>query len=336
MEVVLNKPSIKYNVSILDDLENVVRLEGRYGVAYAYRSHYNTSILVIVSLQSLTTKEDADRYLAIRIESPMKKEVLYRESCSTEIKLNEVITIDKEEAKALGWSYDLPTELNLSENSKYIKGYLHKVIDSTNIRIHIISSEDIGTIISITMTVRDRSEFSKAVTEVKSLLNKAFKPSIDVKEDQFTCKETTYQVLRPIFSEDELKQALMNELKWLSKIGVISGLSDEEISRIIESIRIGYAGWNSRLIYFDGRWVSYADVVNLIEGAVLLKTYGCSTYVDESMLPMEAPKYIRPQTSLPTSVATNSNSYDSIAIIISLAIAIVATTTAYLLITRRR
>ena len=330
IEVVLNKPGIEYNVSILNDLRDVVKLEGRYGIAYAYRSHYNTSILVIISLQPLTLRRDADKYLAIRVESPIKEEKVCEETCSLEINLDKVVTIDENKAKSLGWYCES------SSSSGYGRGYLSKTIDSTDVRIYIITDKGMGTKIDITMTIGNKNEFTRAVAEVRILLNEAFKPSIDVEENQFICKERSYQTMQPVFSEYDMKQALMTELKWLRDIGVINGLSDEELSRIIEAAKIGYAGWNSRLIYYSNNWIPYADVVNLIEGAALLRSIGCSVYVDESMLPSKAPEYTTHLTTSPAPITTVARPYDTTAITISLAVACAAAIAAYLLITRHR
>ena len=52
-------------------------------------------------------------------------------------------------------------------------------------------------------------------------------------------------------------EALRIELSWLRDNKVISGLDDEDINEIAGEAREGTAGYNSRIVYFEGSWLPY-------------------------------------------------------------------------------
>ena len=64
------------------------------------------------------------------------------------------------------------------------------------------------------------------------------------------------------FTDEEAKEALKTELEWLSNTGIVKGLSDEDIQEIKNTTKIGYAGYNSRIFYEDGKWIPYSESEN--------------------------------------------------------------------------
>jgi hypothetical protein len=52
--------------------------------------------------------------------------------------------------------------------------------------------------------------------------------------------------------------AMMTELNWLRDNGVISGLTDADIDNIAKEAKKGAAGYNSRIVYFQGNWQPYS------------------------------------------------------------------------------
>jgi hypothetical protein len=52
--------------------------------------------------------------------------------------------------------------------------------------------------------------------------------------------------------------AMMTELIWLRDNGVISGLTDADIDNITKEAKKGAAGYNSRIVYFQGNWQTYS------------------------------------------------------------------------------
>jgi len=129
----------------------------------------------------------------------------------------------------------------------------------------------------------------------------------------------------------ELKNILAYELNWLSDIGVIKGITREDIDSIVSTIRAGFAGWNSRLIYYsdDGKWHPYYELVNngLIHG-VLVKSIGCRWEIPASLLPDQPPDYMVQHTNTSKSnsqgreVTYNDGYYVLIAAVAGLLVAI--------------
>jgi len=70
--------------------------------------------------------------------------------------------------------------------------------------------------------------------------------------------------------ENEVKAALKTELEWLVESGVVRGLEQSEIERIVSAAKLGYAGWNQRLVWYEGEWVPYSSV----PGAALVRCIG--------------------------------------------------------------
>jgi hypothetical protein len=72
----------------------------------------------------------------------------------------------------------------------------------------------------------------------------------------------------------DYKMALRGVLSFLtSETGVVVGLSLEDIDRIVQAAEPGKAGWNSRLIYSSllGYWAPYDELINsgVVKGALL-------------------------------------------------------------------
>lgn len=89
--------------------------------------------------------------------------------------------------------------------------------------------------------------------------------------------------------DEEVKRALEGELKWLIENGVVEGLTREDVEAIVSAARLGRAGWNGRLVWYEGSWVSYSEV----PGAKLLR---CVASV-ESVLNVESREYAELQVA---------------------------------------
>jgi len=91
-----------------------------------------------------------------------------------------------------------------------------------------------------------------------------------------------------------LKNIFSYELNWLVTIGIIKGIDQDDIDSIISTIEAGFAGWNSRLIYYtgDNQWHPYDELVGneLIYGE-LLRSLGCRWTIPASLLPDQPPEY---------------------------------------------
>ncbi|MEM4455463.1 MAG: hypothetical protein QXT28_12165 [Thermofilaceae archaeon] len=79
-------------------------------------------------------------------------------------------------------------------------------------------------------------------------------------------------------SEEEVKAALKAELEWLVENRVVSGLEPADTALIAAAAKLGYAGWNQRLVWYEGDWIPYSQV----PGATLVK---CVTGVHPEFVP---------------------------------------------------
>ncbi|MEM1690914.1 MAG: hypothetical protein QXG48_04540 [Thermofilaceae archaeon] len=79
-------------------------------------------------------------------------------------------------------------------------------------------------------------------------------------------------------SEDDVKAALKVELEWLVENRVVSGLEPADTALIAAAAKLGYAGWNQRLVWYEGGWTPYSQV----PGATLVK---CVIGVHPEFLP---------------------------------------------------
>jgi hypothetical protein len=55
-------------------------------------------------------------------------------------------------------------------------------------------------------------------------------------------------------SDEEARHVLKKEAGRLLEMGVLRGVSREDIEEIVSCARLGYAGWDSRIVYEDGAW----------------------------------------------------------------------------------
>ena len=69
--------------------------------------------------------------------------------------------------------------------------------------------------------------------------------------------------------------ALIVELDWLSKNGVIENLTERDMHGICKVAHQGTAGFNSRIVYEDGRWITYRETGNPVQ---LVKLADCGGF----------------------------------------------------------
>lgn len=81
--------------------------------------------------------------------------------------------------------------------------------------------------------------------------------------------------------EFDFKSAMRIEIEWLRAKGVIRGITDEDIKGISEAVKAGNAGWNSRVVFDDGRWQPYYETKNPL--LLRAKGDGCGGFALERM-----------------------------------------------------
>ena len=286
IEVVLNKPGITYDLSRLKKLENVIEVEP--GRLYIYRSHVHKDVVVILSLQKLILDNSAPKYLAVRVESPLAQVNKTVVNCGIDVIVTS-LPISSEyvvrAAEDLGWYVSIE---DLGNDS--IRGYLEKVVGNITVRIYVARITG-----GLQLSIRANGKSDEVVREIDELLNKAFNLSEDtISSTGLGCfiVPAKTPLLKPAVGDEVLKEAFTYELRWLTKLGVIEGLTEGDILKLASAAKPGLAGWNERLVYWNGSWYPYAELVTrgLIEGGYLLKSAGgCSWDYPLDELPTDPP-----------------------------------------------
>ncbi len=285
IEVVLNKPGISYDLSKLAGLEGVSEVEHFAArVAYAYRSHYDSRLIVVVSEQKLKyvgayatgskalanilARGQAEEYVAVRIQLPLKYEVVTVtvHACSINYSREglSVLGIRFENAKKLGWIVSVRRSLKDKSVSFTMSKWLEEIVlraegegreDRLRLSLKVKGAKDLTSAM-----LGEFKEAFKAAGLPESLVDEcAFKRSEEPRESRLV---PAYEI-----GEEELKEALKVELRWLSEIGAISGLSGDDVEATASAAKLGYAGWNSRLVWSGSEWIPYFK----LKGAILLK-----------------------------------------------------------------
>ena len=286
IEVVLNKPGVTYDLSRLKKLENVIEAEP--GRLYIYRSHVHKDVVVILSLQKLVLSSGAPQYLAVRMESPLAHVNKTIVNCGIDVAASSLsVSADYvvKVAGNLGWYANIEDLGNSS-----IRGYLEKVVGNITARIYVASVSE-----GLQLSMRTNGKSDRVISEIDKLLNKAFNLSKGtVSSTGLGCfiVPAKTQLLKPAVGDEVLKEAFTHELKWLTELGAIKGLTESDILELASVARPGLAGWNERLVYWNGSWCPYAELVTkgLIEGGYLIRgASGCSWDYPVDEIPMDPP-----------------------------------------------
>lgn len=227
VEVVLNKPGVKYNLTMLEQAagDSVVKVDNSTYV-FKYTMYY-------YSLWSweLTSKID---FLVELYEAKFCNGAPYVPGFN-----------DQGEAEYyLGIRVELITPPNTTVLSP-----LNPVTTQT-----IVTTIEVHPPLTTTMTVYSPPSPTLAVTT--SSLSNTF-----VTTTPYNTQITESMRVSPW----DYKMALRGILSFLTnETGVVVGLSLEDIDRIVQVAEPGKAGWNSRLIYSSlfGYWVPYDELIN--------------------------------------------------------------------------
>ncbi len=265
IEVVLNKPGVNYDLSPLESMKNVISVD--YDML-AYRSHVSDKVKVVVSLQRIAVGEGAPSYIAVRVQPPAEIVNLTEFEYTWSYRAEEVptsATFLEEVAKSLGWKVELTSTLT----GDAFRAYLTKKVENGAVMIY-LQGIQAKRGYDLYVNVRSTIESDTAVKEVERLISRIVNEKVEVELD-----EHSYFITKvvPGVDSDIVKEALIYELKWLSDIGVIKGLSENDINEIGDVAEVGYAGWNSRIVYAEGKWMPYNIAVEeeLIAGAQLIR-----------------------------------------------------------------
>jgi len=245
-----------------------------------------------------------ERYIAIRIQIPLyeERETITAHVCNIVYKEKElnVSQLKPESLRKLGW------EVRAEIKEGTIAFMARKTVGRASLTIlgkgkgyEVEEMEDdeayvLKDMLILAFRITGVDEIGdRIVAEFKQAVKSLGLDEKLVDKQYFNRVEILNIKLKPAYavSEKDLKEALKVELEWLLKNGIIKGLSEKDIGSIISAIKLGYAGWNRRLVWFDGEWKPYSEV----PGALVLR----GTYSLPSELMISKPTAIeQPEKSL--------------------------------------
>jgi hypothetical protein len=262
-EVLLNKAGIAYDLTDIKNSKNVTLQND----AVIYRSHYNPEVAVALIVNN---------HLSIKVQIPTKQVQMKLPIVRVKaVGSGDIASMNVDVAKELGWNVRVSGKAFLGDISR--DSYS---LEKGDIRISLMPE----------------GRMSLEKTEAEAIINNATVLTADVK------KEVDGVLVKIGFSEETLQNAIVeskmqewddlapsvnvdasvfnfsegmkNELIWLRDNGVISGLTDADIDGIAKEAKKGAAGYNSRIVYFKGKWLSYRST-----GQPLIKSAsGCGGF----------------------------------------------------------
>ncbi len=216
-----------------------------------------------------------ERYLAVRIQVPIVQRTETVTVFECHLPRGEVSPseLNPEAAEGLGW---IVAE---EEEGGGLRFTMERLIYGASVRI--AGSVDAGGVLRLVVRVEGVHELEEGVLrEIRSALSAAGLAGLGVDAESFErFEESVGSNVAPAFnvSETEVREALRFELEFLQSQGVVSGLTEGDISKIAARAELGDSGWNERLVWWEGRWVPYSET-----GLPLVK---CSQPVPEFLSP---------------------------------------------------
>ena len=325
VEVLLNKPGLSYDLSMLKSAENVVdvnpELIGVSGEVVVYKSHYHEDLAAIVYESSIETAEETNehpvsyphaepisiistkkqtkisgeeeiikedqsqeqekegkeesvqKHLSVRLTPKVHEVTEYRYKTKAQISKTEFEPHQNfshlttpEELQIPGWTIKQSGVSCVADECFYSYSAEYKENDNW-IEISFFPPE--RTRGGIDIDIETNKELSEELkNEILNVISSMFylgKPDFQKITDALHGMEKEeMKVPEPVFNftDEEAKEALKTELEWLCSTGIVKGLSAEDIQEIKNTTKVGYAGYNSRIFYEDGKWIPYSESEN--------------------------------------------------------------------------
>ncbi|AAL80724.1 hypothetical protein PF0600 [Pyrococcus furiosus DSM 3638] len=266
----------KYNLNPLLSAKNVIVDDGRI----VYRSHYHPKLVVIVW-------EEKNK-LHVRVQIPTKFDVRYSGKFEGELPILEL----EGKAKALGWK----VEENKFEKNESVVILTPKTVECKsdldckaggcsgelcgprNESLYspcvyrewyeCIKYTQCGCYLGV-CTWKPNEEFLRCLAKYNVTFKKKFiiefegdlgeiERFLGVKIENATKSERMSVIPEIDPSKLDAGTAIVEELKWLRKAGVVY-LDDRDLKEIKEVAKWGYAGYNSRIGFYDEKWIPYSN-----------------------------------------------------------------------------
>ncbi|MEA2033340.1 MAG: hypothetical protein U9N41_07145 [Euryarchaeota archaeon] len=329
VEVLQNKQGLSYDLSMLKSAENVVdvnpELIGVSGEVVVYKSHYHEDLAAIIYKSSIETAEEK-KYLSVRLTPKVHEVTEYRYKTKAQISKtafaphqNFSHLTTPEDLEIPGWTIKQSGGGCIGDECFY--SYSAEYKENENwIEISFFPPERTrgGIEIDIETNKELNEELKNEILNVISSMFYLGKPDFQKITDALHGMEREeMKVPEPVFNftDEEAKEALKTELEWLSNTGVVKGLTDENIREIENTTKVGYAGYNSRVFYEDGKWIPYSESEN--PEMIRVKAVAvCSFSLKGIQIPTE--------DVVITESNTNIGSSDMILVVFGIVIAILA------------
>nr|QNO53545.1 hypothetical protein LGBLGJPO_00009 [Methanosarcinales archaeon ANME-1 ERB6] len=274
VEVLLNKPGLSYDLSMLKSAENVVNVNpeliGVSGEVVVYKSHYHDDLAAILYESSIETAEET---ISVRLTPKVHEVTEYRYKTKAQISKTEFEPHQNfshlttpEDLEIPGWSIKQSGGGCVADECFYSYSAEYKENDNW-IEISFFPPE--RTRGGIEIDIETNKELSEELkNEILNVISSMFylgKPDFQkIRDALHEMEKEEMKVPEPVFNftDEEAKEALKTELEWLSNTGIIKGLTDEDIQEVKNTTKVGYAGYNSRIFYEDGKWIPYSESEN--------------------------------------------------------------------------
>ncbi len=276
-EVLLNKAGVVYNLTDIKNSKNITLQND----TVIYRSHYNPEIAVILSVNKPFTEQ-----LSIKLQIPVKQvQMKFPVVNIKSVGTVDVASLNTNAAKELGWNVKVSGKAflgNVTRDSYSLEKGDIRISLMPEGRTSLERTEAEAVINNATvLTENARRDIEKVLVKIgfagrdDALQNAAVESRIQERED-----------LVPSVNVDadtfNFSGAMRAELTWLRDNKVLSGLTDEDIDGIAKEAGKGTAGYNSRIVYFEGNWLPYRRT-----GQPLIKSVSSCGDFPLALLPAE-------------------------------------------------
>lgn len=278
-EVLLNKTGVSYNLTELKGSKNVTSQEG----AVIYRSHYNPDVAVILG----EINEGDQKGFSVRLQVPTELVNISYPQTRIEIETQKELLLNRTLIESLGYEI----------KGRVLEGEIKAELRKGNISIAVWSIKTDGELHSgVQIIILNATLTPELEKELESIVL-----SFGAGEEAWNNRKTTSQIIKsmdlvPSVNVDinffDFSEAVKTELTWLRDNKIISGLTDADINEIGKEARRGTAGYNSRIVYFNGSWLPYSRT----EKPLLRAGIGCDGF---------------PLNALPVGMAPDLGSGDS-------------------------
>ncbi|MBD3184828.1 hypothetical protein GF312_21275 [Candidatus Poribacteria bacterium] len=300
-EVVLNKPGINYDLTLIKAADNVTSKDG----TYSYRSHYDSRVAVI--LEEINEGEPVNlKGLSVRVQIPTRETRRVNIVASVEFELEGLIVdnLDKDLLTSLGYSIDVDDmEIFRPEEPGDIEDPISPInnavfLEKDNILISMmdIVVSDRNKVIARFEVIDQREIGEQQVNEFGHILKSFGVDESVIGQMSESIEKYENQDLAEAVDLDkesfDFKSALRTELDWLNINEIIKGIEREDITAIADIAEAGYAGWNSRIVYDSGKWIPYVQTDN----PTVFRSQDCGGF-DPEILPWNNESIILPAPS---------------------------------------